>query len=98
MDNDNCIDTCWLLGNYKCQKVSVYVYNSAKYDAPRIFLLSVVGPFYCPGRLSAPEKSKYSWVSFPSPKVAVNLKRDTPNYYYLPKWAYAEKMTLLQAV
>ncbi len=22
----------------------------------------------------------------------------TPNYYYLPKWAYAEKLTLLQAV
>ena len=45
------IDTCRLLGNYNGQ--NVYVYNSAKYEAPRIFY--------------------------------------TPNYYYLPKWADAEK-------
>ena len=52
------IDTCRLLGNYNGQ--NVYVYNSAKCDAPRIFY--------------------------------------TPNYYYLPKWADAEKLTLLQAI
>ena len=57
MDN-KFIDTCRLLGNYNGQ--NVYVYNSAKYEAPRIFY--------------------------------------TPNYYYLPKWADAEKITLLQAV
>jgi hypothetical protein len=58
MENNKFIDTCRLLGNYNGQ--NVYVYNSAKYEAPRIF--------------------------------------DTPNYYYLPKWADAEKLTLLQAV
>ena len=58
MENNKFIDTCRLLGNYNGQ--SVYVYNSAKYEAPRIFY--------------------------------------TPNYYYLPKWADAEKITLLQAV
>ena len=58
MDNNKFIDTCRLLGNYNGQ--NVYVYNSAKYDAPRIFY--------------------------------------TPNYYYLPKWADAEKITLLQEV
>ena len=58
MENNKFIDTCRLLGNYNGQ--NVYVYNSAKYDAPRIFY--------------------------------------TPNYYYLPKWADAEKLTLLQAV
>ena len=58
MDNNKFIDTCRLLGNYNGQ--NVYVYNSAKYDAPRIFY--------------------------------------TPNYYYLPKWADAEKISLLQAV
>ncbi len=57
MDNEF-IDTCRLLGNYNGQNVSVY--NSAKYEAPRIFY--------------------------------------TLNYYYLPKWADAEKLTLLQAV
>ena len=56
--NNKFIDTCRLLGNYNNQ--DVYLYNSAKYDAPRIFY--------------------------------------TPNYYYLPKWADAEKLTLLQAV
>ena len=56
--NNKFIDTCRLLGNYNGQ--NVYVYNSAKYEAPRIFY--------------------------------------TPNYYYLPKWADAEKITLLQAV
>ncbi len=58
MDNNKFIDICCLLGNYNGQ--NVYVYNSAKYEAPRIFY--------------------------------------TPNYYYLPKWAEAEKLTLLQAV
>ncbi len=38
----------------------LYWYNSAKYEAPRIFY--------------------------------------TPNYYYLPKWAAPEKISLLQAV
>lgn len=58
MNNNKFIDTCRLLGSYNDQ--NVYVYNSAKYEAPRIFY--------------------------------------TPNYYYLPKWADAEKITLLQAV
>ena len=35
MGNNKFIDTCRLLGNYNGQ--SVYVYNSAKYEAPRIF-------------------------------------------------------------
>ena len=35
MENNKLIDTCRLLGNYNGQ--NVYVYNSAKYDAPRIF-------------------------------------------------------------
>ena len=56
--NNKFIDTCRLLGSYNDQ--NVYVYNSAKYEAPRIFY--------------------------------------TPNYYYLPKWADSEKITLLQAV
>ena len=58
MENNKFIDTCRLLGNYNGQ--NVYVYNSAKYEAQRIFY--------------------------------------TPSYYYLPKWADAEKLTLLQAV
>ncbi len=58
MDNNKFIDTCRLCGNYNGQYICVY--NSAKYDAPRIFY--------------------------------------TPNYYYLPKWADAEKITLSQAV
>ena len=33
--NNKFIDTCRLLGNYNNQ--DVYLYNSAKYDAPRIF-------------------------------------------------------------
>ena len=39
MDN-KFIDTCRLLGNYNGQ--NVYVYNSAKYEAPRIFLLRII--------------------------------------------------------
>ena len=35
MENNKFIDTCRLLGNYNGQ--NVYVYNSAKYEAPRIF-------------------------------------------------------------
>ena len=57
-NNKKFIDTCRLLGNYNNQ--DVYLYNSAKYEAPRIFY--------------------------------------TPNYYYLPKWADPEKLSLLQAV
>ncbi len=40
MENNKFIDTCRLLGNYNGQ--SVYVYNSAKYDAPRIFILQII--------------------------------------------------------
>ena len=42
MDNKNIkfIDTCRLLGNYNGQ--NVYVYNSAKYEAPRIFILQII--------------------------------------------------------
>ena len=34
-NNNKYIDTCRLLGNYDGQ--NVYIYNSAKYEAPRIF-------------------------------------------------------------
>ena len=38
-NNNKFIDTCRLLGNYDGQ--NVYVYNSAKYEAPRILILRI---------------------------------------------------------
>ena len=40
MENNKFIDTCRLLGNYNGQ--NVYVYNSTKYEAPRLFLLRII--------------------------------------------------------
>jgi hypothetical protein len=41
MDDNKFIDTCRLLVNYNSQ--NVYIYNSAKYEAPRILYT----PNYC---------------------------------------------------
>ena len=37
-NNNKIIDTCRLLGNYNGE--NIYLYSSAKYDSPRIFLYS----------------------------------------------------------
>jgi hypothetical protein len=52
MENNKFIDTCRLLGNYNNQYV--YLYNSAKYEAPRIFYTP--NYYYLP-KWADPEKS-----------------------------------------
>ena len=40
MDNDKFVDTCRLLGIYNDK--DVYLYSSAKYDRPRLFILPII--------------------------------------------------------